>query len=138
MFVPIEAAFTLALRRDPTLFQEAFDRNVVVVTPTTLLATLRTVGGLWRIDRQNRNAQQIAERAGRLYDKFIGFAGDLQEVGERLAQAQTAHDQALAKLSTGSGNLVGQVEKLRKLGARTAKRLDADLLARGGDEDDED
>ena len=130
LFVPIEAAFAAALQGDPGLFQDAFDQHVVIVSPTTLLATLRVIDSLWRQERQTQNAREIAERAGQLYDKFVAFISDLDEVGTRLQQLDKAYGAARNKLVEGRGNLVGRVENLKLLGARASKSLPSELLER--------
>jgi DNA recombination protein RmuC len=123
LFLPVEAAFTLAVQHDESLFTEAFEKNIILVGPSTLLATLRTIQSIWRYEYQNKNAQEIAQSAGRLYDKFVAFCSDLDEIGKRLQQTQEAWDQARGKLMHGKGNLVGRTEKLRTLGARASKKL---------------
>lgn len=128
LFVPIEAAFSAALQADPGLFQEAFDQHIVIVSPTTLLATLRVIDSLWRQERQSQNAREIAERAGALYDKFVAFIQDLDEMGARLQQLDKAYAGARNKLCDGRGNLISRVENLKLLGARASKSLPADLL----------
>ncbi|WP_263263899.1 DNA recombination protein RmuC [Pseudomonas sp. RIT-PI-S] len=128
LFVPIEAAFAAALQHEPGLFQEAFDKQIVVVSPTTLLATLKVVDSLWKQERQSQNAREIAERAGWLYDKFVLFVQDLDEVGSRLQQLDKAYANARNKLTEGRGNLVSRSEQLKLLGARASKSLPADLL----------
>ncbi|MBM1188369.1 DNA recombination protein RmuC [Pseudomonas lundensis] len=130
LFVPIEAAFSAALQAEPNLFQEAFDRNIVIVSPTTLLATLRVIDSLWKQERQSQNAREIAERAGWLYDKFVLFIQDLDEVGNRLQQLDKAYAAARNKLTEGRGNLVSRSEQLKLLGARASKSLSPDLLER--------
>ena len=130
LFVPIEAAFSAALQAEPNLFQEAFDRNIVIVSPTTLLATLRVIDSLWKQERQSQNAREIAERAGWLYDKFVLFIQDLDEVGNRLQQLDKAYAAARNKLTEGRGNLVSRSEQLKLLGARASKSLPPDLLER--------
>ena len=130
LFVPIEAAFSAALQAEPNLFQEAFDRNIVIVSPTTLLATLRVIDSLWKQERQSQNARELAERAGWLYDKFVLFIQDLDEVGNRLQQLDKAYAAARNKLTEGRGNLVSRSEQLKLLGARASKSLPADLLER--------
>jgi DNA recombination protein RmuC len=136
LFVPIEAAFSAALQAEPNLFQEAFDRNIVIVSPTTLLATLRVIDSLWKQERQSQNAREIAERAGWLYDKFVLFIQDLDEVGNRLQQLDKAYGAARNKLTEGRGNLVSRSEQLKLLGARASKNLPADLLERAMTDDD--
>lgn len=123
MFVPVEAAYIEAVHHDDTLHAYALERQVVIVTTSTLLATLRTVESLWRFDDRNRNALEIADRAGKLYDKFVGFVGDLDEARKRAVAALGALDAARGKLDTGAGNLVRQVEMLRELGAKASKAL---------------
>ena len=130
LFVPIEAAFSAALQAEPNLFQEAFDRQIVIVSPTTLLATLRVIDSLWKQERQSQNAREIAERAGWLYDKFVLFIQDLDELGTRLQQVDKAYAAARNKLCEGRGNLVSRSEQLKLLGARASKSLPAELLER--------
>lgn len=133
MFVPIEGAFSVALQADKELHNYAWNKSVVIVSPTTLMATLRTVSSIWKIERQSRNAQVIATESGLLYDKFFGFISDMQEIGDKLKGTQQAYDGAMNKLSTGRGNLIGKVEKLKELGAKTFKSLPAALLTEGGE-----
>lgn len=128
LFVPIEGALAAALQQDPALTSFAIEQNVTIATPTTLMTVLRTVANLWHVERRNRNAEEIADRAGKIYDKFVGFVGDLKGVGDRLAQAKTSYDAALVKLSSGNGNLVRQVEMLREMGGRTTKALPPIML----------
>jgi len=128
MFVPIESALIAALQSDPTLPEYALKHRVALLSPANFLATVRTVASVWRVHKQNTNAQDIARRAGLLYDKFVGFTENLKDVGMRLDQAHKSYEEAFGQLSTGAGNLVGQVDKLSKLGARHAKQLDAGLV----------
>lgn len=137
MFVPVEAAFLEALRRDAGLYEDAFARRIVIVGPGNLLASLRLVAHLWRTDQQNRNARAIAERAAVLYDKFVGFVADLHKVGKSLDDAQGQYRNALGKLSQGRGNLVRQAEMLRELGVTPSKQLPAPLLDLADGADDE-
>ena len=127
MFLPVEAAFALAVQQDQSLFTEAFDRNIALVGPTTLMATLRTIQNIWRYEHQNKNAMEIAKGAGALYDKFIGFATDLEEIGKRLDQAQDSYSSAHKRLTSGRGNLVSRVEQLKTLGARASKSMPSSL-----------
>jgi DNA recombination protein RmuC len=135
MFVPVEAAFVEAARADDELYLYALERNVVIVSSSTLLATLRTVASVWRNEDRNRNALEIAQRAGRLYDKFHGFMADLEKVDRNLRIARESFDEARSKLSSGRGNVVAQMETLQKLGAKASKRLGKDLRAEADAED---
>ncbi|MCJ8166256.1 DNA recombination protein RmuC [Pontibacter sp. E15-1] len=128
MFIPLEPAFNLAVQHDHDLFTDAFDRNVVLVTTSTLLATLRTVAGVWRQEDQKRNVLRIAEESGKLYDKFVGFLDDLKTIGKHLENSQTSYNAAMNKLTDGKGNLIRRVEILRELGAKTSKTIDESLL----------
>ncbi len=128
MYIPIEPAFNLALQNDHDLFTDAFDKNIVLVTTSTLLATLRTVAGVWRQEDQKRNVIKIAEESGKLYDKFVGFVDDLKTIGRHIEQSQSAYSLAMNKLTDGRGNLIRRVEILKELGARTSKTLDESLL----------
>jgi DNA recombination protein RmuC len=123
LFMPLEPAFALAFKLDPELLQFAWDKNIALVSPTTLLTTLRTVAALWKQDLQEKNALEIAKRGGALYDKFYNFIKDLETVGKYIESAQKSHQEAISKLSEGPGNLVRQVDQLRELGAKTEKRL---------------
>jgi DNA recombination protein RmuC len=135
MFVPVESALIEAVRSDAGLYEYALARNIAIVSPSTLLATLRAVSHLWKQEQRNRNAQDIAARAGKLYDKFVGFVEDLDGARQALSKAQGELDQAYAKLTSGRGNLVRQTEQLRELGARHQKSLPVGLVGEGdGDE----
>ena len=135
MFVPIEGALIAALRADPVLAEFALRNKVALLSPTNFLATMRTVGSVWAVHRQNTNAQEIARRAGLLYDKFAGFVDSLRGVGDRIGQAQQAYDTALNQLSQGSGNLLRQAEMLQELGARNTKQIDPRLIERARESD---
>ena len=128
MFIPIEPAFLLALKSAPNLYQEALAKNIVLVCPSTLMATLRTVAHLWRQDHQNKNALEIARQCGALYDKFVGFIDDMEKLGQRIDQAQTSYHDAFNKLKTGKGNLIRTAEKVRELGVKPSKTLPTGLL----------
>jgi len=136
MFMPIEGALMLALQTDPSLYDKAFAKHIVLVSPTTLLVALRAVENTWRHERQNRNAMEIARRAGALYDKFVGFAEDLEKVGKQLDTVQKTYDGAWKKLTEGRGNIVRQVMALEELGAKTGKKMPKKLAdaADGGNE----
>ena len=123
MFVPLEPAFILALQTDSTLYEWAFDRRVILCTAPTLLVTLKTVSMLWKHDRQSKNVQAIADRGGALYDKFAGLIDDLESIGLQLGRTRESYDAAMGKLKTGKGNLLNQVEDLKKLGAKAKKSL---------------
>jgi len=128
MFVPLEPAFTLALETDRALYEWAFDRRVILCTAPTLLVTLKTVATLWKQDRQTKNVQAIADRGGALYDKFAGLIEDLESLGLQLARGRESYEAAMNKLKTGKGNLLAQVEDLKKLGAKAKKSLPAPTL----------
>ncbi len=134
MFVPIEPAFLLALRERPEIFQEAYDRQVVMVTHSTLMATLRTIHGLWKNERITRNHIAIAERAGLLYEKFVGFSESLGLVGKNINSARESYEKAISQLSDGRGSLVRQVEMLKELGAKTNMSVHPKLLERSLEE----
>lgn len=134
MFVPIEPAFLLALRERPQIFQEAYDRQVVMVTHSTLMATLRTVHGLWKNERIARNHLAIAERAGALYDKFVGFTESLGLIGKHVNNARESYEKAVGQLSDGRGSLVRQVEMLKELGAKTSQSIHPKLVERSQEE----
>ncbi len=123
MFVPIESAFTLAMQEDQKLFTEAFTKRIVLVSPTTLMMTLRIIHNVWRYEKQNANAQEIASRAGSLYDKLRGLVDDMEKLGAQLGTVQKTYESAVGKIRTGRGNLVRQVEHLRELGAQVKKPL---------------
>jgi DNA recombination protein RmuC len=123
LFVPVEGAFLLALEHDQSLFRYAFQRNIILVSPTTLLVTLRTVQNIWRFEQQNQNAQAIANRGAELYDKFVNFVESMDDLGKHLDRAQTAYDESYKRLSTGKGNLVNQAVALTKLGVNGKKTL---------------
>ena len=128
LFVPIEPAFALALEQDNSLYNWAFDKNIVIVTPTTLLATLRTVESMWKHEKQQRNAVEIAKHAGALYDSFCNLTDELLKMGRQIGTVQTTYDNALKKL-TGKRNLVDKVEKLKQLGVKASKQIDQKLLS---------
>ncbi|MFD0940331.1 DNA recombination protein RmuC [Pedobacter boryungensis] len=130
LFMPIESSFSVTVQADNELFNYAWDRKVVIVSPTTLLATLRTIASIWKVDRQNKNVFEIAEEAGALYDKFVGFLEDMDKIGKNINLTQKAHEDAFKKLQYGNGNLIGKVEKIKKLGAKTKsnKQIDSKFL----------
>jgi DNA recombination protein RmuC len=128
LFVPIEAAFATALNQDNFLYNKAFEQNIIIVTPTTLLATLRTIDSIWTNQKQQQNAYEIARQAGALYDKFYGFVLDMEKIGKKLDDAKSEYGQAMNKLVEGKGNLVNSVQKLKVMGAKTTKMLPENLL----------
>ncbi|BEI32750.1 DNA recombination protein RmuC [Polynucleobacter sp. HIN5] len=133
MFIPIEPAFLSALKSAPNLYQEALSKNIVLVCPSTLMATLRTVAHLWRQDQQNKNAMEIARQCANLYDKFVGFVEDLEQIGKRLDQAQSSYHDAFNKLRTGKGNLIKTAERVKELGVKPNKMIASNLLTQDDD-----
>jgi len=136
LFIPIEPAFAIALNEDSALYNKAFDRNIVIVTPSTLLATLRTIDSMWANQKQQENAFEIARQAGALYDKFEGFVTDLVSIGNKIKDTKTEYENAMSKLVDGRGNLISSVEKLKKMGAKAKKSLPENIIARASNEDD--
>ncbi len=130
LFIPIESAFAIALNEDTNLYNKAFEKNIVIVTPSTLLATLRTIDSMWTNQKQQENALEIARQAGALYDKFHGFVEDLILVGKRMDEGKKAYEDSMKKLYTGNGNLITSVEKLKKMGAKAKKSLPENILNR--------
>lgn len=118
----------LALENDSNFFQEAIKQNIMVVGPSTLLVTLRTIEYIWRNERQEQNAQEIAEKAANLYDKFVGFVEDMEKIGTQLNKTQDTYNDAMKKLTLGTGNLVKRTEDMRKLGIKTKKKIENSLL----------
>ena len=130
MFIPIEPAFSLLVQHDHAIFSEAYEKNIIIVSPSTLIATLRTISNIWRQEYQNQNALEIAHQSGALYDKFVGFIEDLKQVGRQLDMTQKSYVEAMKKLYEGKGNLVKRVEHIKSLGARATKSMDQQLLDR--------
>jgi len=128
LFIPVEPAFAAALHGDSDLYYEAFENNIVIVSPSTLLATLATIDNIWKQEYQNKNAMEIAKRGGALYDKFKLFVESMQDIGQRIDQTQKSYDEAMNRLTTGNGNVLRQVEMLRSLGAKVSKQLPEELL----------
>jgi DNA recombination protein RmuC len=135
MFIPIEPAFIMAIQFGDNLYVDAYDKNIIIVSPSTLLATLRTIANIWKQEYQNRNVIEIAKQSGALYDKFVGFVDDLIDVGNRMDQAKSSYEGAMNKLSKGTGNLVSRTEKIKKLGAKTSKSLPQNIIDRAMDEE---
>ncbi|MEH6760746.1 MAG: DNA recombination protein RmuC [Maribacter arcticus] len=136
MFVPIEPAFAIAINQDSSLYNKAFEQNIIIVTPTTLLATLRTIDSMWNNEKQQRNAIEIARQAGALYDKFEGFVSDLMKVGKKMDEAKGEYRGAMNKLVDGRGNIVNSIEKLKKMGAKAKKTIPESILKRAIEDDD--
>jgi DNA recombination protein RmuC len=132
LFVPIESSFSFAVQLDAELFSDAWEKRVVIVSPSTLLATLRTISSIWKQERQNRNVLEIARLSGAMYDKFVGFVGDMESIGKNIKQSQTAYESAINKLTEGNGNLTTTADKIKKLGAKANKQLDQKYI--GDDE----
>lgn len=126
LFVPVEGAFATALQTDSDIFNYAWDRKIIIVSPTTLMVTLRTIESIWRQEKQNKNAFEIARQAGELYDKFVGFVGDMEKVKGSMDVTQKHYDEAFSKLNTGRGNIVSRLEKLKELGAKATKQIELD------------
>ena len=131
LFVPIEGAYSVALQAEPGLYQEAFDKNIAMVSATSLWSTLRTVGTLWRQERQNANVQEIIRQASDLYDKFVGFSEELVKVGNQMDTAKRSYENSMKILSEGKGNLVRRTENLRVLGLKNSKTVNTNLVDRG-------
>ena len=130
MFINLEPAFIVAARNDMNLYNDAFEKNIVIVCASTLMATLRTIAGIWRRESQTRNAIDIARKSGELYDKFVGFLDDLKSIGDKLQASQKAYDDAVNKLSTGKGNIIRRTEELKTMGAKTSKSFPPQLVER--------
>ena len=135
LFVPIEPAFAVAINQDNSLYNKAFEQNIVIVTPSTLLATLRTIDTMWNNEKQQKNAIEIARQAGALYDKFEGFVNDLTKVGKKMDEAKTEYRGAMNKLVEGRGNIVTSIEKLKKMGAKAKKSIPDAILKRAIEDD---
>ena len=136
LFIPIESAFAVALNEDTSLYNKAFEKNIVIVTPSTLLATLRTIDSMWTNQKQQENAIEIARQAGALYDKFEGFVSDLIKIGKKMDEAKIEYGNAMNKLVDGKGNLITSVEKLKKMGAKAKKALPEAVLKRANETDE--
>ncbi|MGQ0526612.1 MAG: DNA recombination protein RmuC [Alphaproteobacteria bacterium] len=136
MFMPIEGAFMLAVQEDRALHGFAWSKNVAIVCPSTLFATLKTISSLWRLVRQNQNAQEIARQGGALYDKIEGFVDDMQGLGKQIQKIESTYEDAMSKLSKGKGNILSRTEKLKKLGATTPKSLPMELFDHESDDDE--
>ena len=138
MFIPIEPAFAVAVQNDQSLFYDAFEKNIVVVSPTTLLATLRTISSIWKQEKQNKNALEIAKKSGELYDKLSGFVDDLIKVGQRMDDAKKSYEEAMKKLSEGRGNIISRAENLKLMGAKATRSIDQRIIDKSDEDKDSD
>ena len=129
LFIPIESCLSIAVQKDAELFNYAWEKRVVIVSPSTLLATLRTIASIWKQERQNKNVLEIARLSGEMYDKFVGFVSDMESIGKNIKQSQDAYEKALNKLTEGRGNLATTAEKIKKLGAKASKQIDTKFLS---------
>lgn len=136
MFLPIEPAYMLAVQNDPNLWNFAYDRRILLISPTNLIASLKMIANLWRVEYQNKNAVEIARQSGELYDKFKGFVDDLEDIGKKLNATRASYDDAMNKLSTGKGNLLRRTERIKELGAKTSKELPKNLLEQSREDED--
>jgi len=136
MFLPIEPAYMLAVQNDPNLWSFAYDRRILLISPTNLIASLKMIANLWRVEYQNKNAVEISRQSGELYDKFKGFVDDLEDIGKKINASRGSYDDAMNKLATGKGNLLRRAEKIRELGVKTSKDLPKNLLDKAGEEDE--
>ena len=137
MFIPIDTAFSAALNQNPELYNYAFEKNIVIVTPSTLLATLKTVETMWRNEKQNRYALEIASEAGKMYDKLASLVDDLAKVGKQLDTVKNTYNDSMKKLVTGTGNLITRSEKLKKLGAKASKQIPSAWVDRAQEKDED-
>jgi len=133
MFLPIEPAYMLAVQNDPNLWNFAYERRILLISPTNLIASLKMIANLWRVEYQNKNAVEIARQSGELFDKFKGFVDDLEDIGKKIDATRSSYDDAMNKLSTGKGNLIRRAEKLRELGVKPEKKLPQNLLDQSGE-----
>lgn len=135
LFIPIESSFSTAVKADNELFNYAWDKKIVLVSPSTLLATLRTIASIWKQDRQTKNAIEIAKQSGNLYDKFVGFIEDMEKIGKNIETSKVAYESAMNKLSTGTGNLIKRAQEIQKLGAKTTKQFPSKFDNRDSDQE---
>ena len=137
LFVPIEPAFSLAVANDDSLYNDAFEKNIIIVSTSTLLATLRTIDNIWKQERQSRNVIEIARQSGELYDKFASVVEDFIEVGKSMRKSSEAYEGAMKKLHTGKGNVISRFETLKTLGAKVSKTINPKILERTDDRGEE-
>jgi DNA recombination protein RmuC len=136
MFIPIEPAYILAIQSERNLYEEALQKRIVFVSPTLLIPSLQLIKNVWKQEYQNRHVLDIANRAGALYDKFVGFTEDLLDLGDKLNKSKKAYEESMKKLTSGTGNITRNVEELKKLGAKANKNIDPKLLKRAEDQTD--
>jgi len=129
LFIPLESSFSLAIKEEPSIYEQALSKKIVIVTPSTLLATLKTISSIWKHEKQTKNAVEIAEHAARLYDKFVSFIDDMEKIGQKQSEAQKVYLEAINKLSEGKGNLIRSTEKLKELGVKSRKELDRKYIS---------
>jgi len=134
MFVPIEPAMAIASQADINIWNEAFEKNIVIVSPSILLATLRTIANIWKQENQNKNALEIARQSGALYDKFVNFTEDLINIGKKIDDTKGYYSEAMKKLYDGSGNIIRRIENIKALGAKATKSIGQNLLDKASDE----
>ena len=128
MFIPIEPSYLVAIQQDPELWNYAYEKRILLISPTNLIAALKMIASIWRQEYQGQHVLEIAQQSGALYDKFVGFIEDLQEIGNKLESTKKAYEGAMNKISTGKGNLISRAEKIKELGAKTKKELPKDLF----------
>jgi DNA recombination protein RmuC len=138
MFIAVEPAFTLAVQNDQSLFYDAFEKNIIIVSPSTLLATLRTISSIWKQEKQTRNAIEIAKKGGELYDKIAAFVDDLIKVGQRMDDAKKSYEEAMNKLKDGKGNIISRAENLKQMGVKAARSIDPRIAGSSNDNDEDD
>jgi DNA recombination protein RmuC len=133
MFLPVEPAYLVAIKEDPEIWNYAYDRRILLISPTNLLAALKMISSLWRQEHQNKNALEIARQSGDLLDKFYALLSDLNDLGNRLKLTQKSYDDAINKLSEGKGNLIRRAQRIEELGAKTKKKLPDNFESKAGD-----
>jgi DNA recombination protein RmuC len=128
MFMPVEPAYLVAIQKDPDLWYFAYEKRILLISPTNLIAALKMIASMWLQEYQSQNVMEIARQSGALYDKFVGLIDDLQDIGSKLESTRKAYDNAMNKISTGKGNLISRAQKIKELGAKTKKEIPQDLL----------
>jgi len=135
LFMPVEPAYMLAMQQEPSLWSTAYDKRILLISPTNLIAAVRMIANLWRVEYQNKNAQEIARQSGDLFDKFVNFVDDLTDIGKKIEASQQSYESAHNKLVSGKGNLVRRAEKIRELGAKTSKEIPKAITDKLDDEE---